>query len=56
MKSLVDAIIADEARSGNAKFRRRLGRMKESLDKVNIATAAAAGPALGELSSGRPAF
>lgn len=57
MKSLVDAIIADEARSGNAKLRRRLGRLKESLDKVNIATAAAAaGPASGEPRSGNISF
>lgn len=37
MKLLLDEIIADESKSGNAKFRRRLGRMKESFDKISIA-------------------
>ena len=36
MKRLLDAIVTDEGRSGNAKLRRRLGRVKESLDKVTI--------------------
>ena len=37
MKRLLDDILADEVKSGNAKLRRRLGRMRESMDKVKIA-------------------